>query len=99
MSHELTDILILYILICFTQLPVLGVNLQTFPILGIIGGFLYSTYNYFYIILNGGVGKNGSTVAVSALQQCLGHYSLCCFCSLKASNPIAVMFFLALCFI
>uniref|UniRef100_A0A8C2ANF8 Cholinephosphotransferase 1 n=1 Tax=Cyprinus carpio TaxID=7962 RepID=A0A8C2ANF8_CYPCA len=47
----------------FTQVPVLGVNLQTFPILGIIGGFLYSTYNYFYVILNGGVGKNGSTVA------------------------------------
>uniref|UniRef100_A0A671MBU6 Cholinephosphotransferase 1 n=1 Tax=Sinocyclocheilus anshuiensis TaxID=1608454 RepID=A0A671MBU6_9TELE len=46
-----------------TRVPVLGVNLQTFPIIGIIGGFLYSTYNYFYVILNGGVGKNGSTVA------------------------------------
>lgn len=49
----------------------LGVNLQTFPILGIIGGFLYSTYCYFYVILNGGVGKNGSTVAVSATQRCI----------------------------
>lgn len=73
MRHKLTAILILYILISFNQLPVLGVDLQTFPILGIIGGFLYSTYNYFYVILNGGVGKNGSTVAVSALQQCMGH--------------------------
>lgn len=71
MRHKITAILILKTLIShsFTQVPVLGVNLQTFPIIGIIGGFLYSTYNYFYIILNGGVGKNGSTVAVSAFQQ------------------------------
>lgn len=34
--------------------------------MGIIGGALYSCYNYFYVILNGGVGKNGSTVAVSS---------------------------------
>lgn len=36
-----------------------------FPVIGIIGGALYSCYNYFHVILNGGVGKNGSTVAVS----------------------------------
>ncbi|KTG41328.1 hypothetical protein cypCar_00007470 [Cyprinus carpio] len=56
-------IIIMYLMTAFGGVPVLGVNLQTFPILGIIGGFLYSTYNYFYVILNGGVGKNGSTVA------------------------------------
>lgn len=39
--------------------------MYVFPITGIIGGALYSCYNYFYVILNGGVGKNGSTVAVS----------------------------------
>ncbi|XP_036376379.1 cholinephosphotransferase 1 isoform X1 [Megalops cyprinoides] len=49
-----------------TRLPVLGVKLHTFPILGIIGGFLLSCFNYFQVILKGGVGKNGSTVAVSA---------------------------------
>lgn len=81
MRHIITAVLILRH--CFShsfiQVPVLGVNLQTFPILGIIGGFLYSTYNYFYVILNGGVGKNGSTVAVSAL--------------LRALVPIAVQLF------
>ncbi|GAA6072059.1 cholinephosphotransferase 1 isoform X2, partial [Tachysurus ichikawai] len=44
-------------------LPGLGIKLQVLPILGIIGGFLLSTYNYFLVILSGGVGKNGSTVA------------------------------------
>lgn len=78
MRHKITAVLILKHCFShsFTQVPVLGVNLQTFPILGIIGGFLYSTYNYFYVILNGGVGKNGSTVAVSALQQCIHHRGL-----------------------
>uniref|UniRef100_A0A8C8ENC3 Cholinephosphotransferase 1 n=1 Tax=Oncorhynchus tshawytscha TaxID=74940 RepID=A0A8C8ENC3_ONCTS len=45
------------------RLPVLGVKLYAFPIMGIIGGAVYSCYNYFHVILNGGVGKNGSTVA------------------------------------
>ncbi|XP_031438178.1 cholinephosphotransferase 1 [Clupea harengus] len=44
-------------------LPVLGVKMYVLPIMGIIGGFLLSSYNYFQVILNGGVGKNGSTVA------------------------------------
>ncbi|MCJ8736262.1 hypothetical protein PDJAM_G00256930 [Pangasius djambal] len=63
-------IIIMYLMSAFggvslweTTLPVLGIKLQTFPILGIIGGFLLSTYNYFLVILSGGVGKNGSTVA------------------------------------
>lgn len=42
-------------------------KMYVFPIMGIIGGALYSCYNYFYVILNGGVGKNGSTVAVSQM--------------------------------
>ncbi|KAM9846174.1 cholinephosphotransferase 1 [Aulostomus maculatus] len=44
-------------------LPVLGLQLYIFPIVGIISGALYSCQNYFHVILNGGVGKNGSTVA------------------------------------
>ncbi|XP_066525661.1 cholinephosphotransferase 1 [Hoplias malabaricus] len=63
-------IIIMYLMSAFggvslwqTTLPVLGLKLLTFPILGIIGGFLLSTYNYFSVILSGGVGKNGSTVA------------------------------------
>lgn len=45
------------------QATLLGVKMYTFPIVGIIGGAMYSCYNYFYVILHGGVGKNGSTVA------------------------------------
>ncbi|KAI5614921.1 cholinephosphotransferase 1, partial [Silurus asotus] len=63
-------IIIMYLMSAFggvslwqTTVPVLGLKLQVFPIVGIIGGFLLSTYNYFLVILSGGVGKNGSTVA------------------------------------
>ncbi|MFT7816897.1 hypothetical protein Z043-108980 [Arapaima gigas] len=63
-------IIIMYLMSAFggvglwdTKLPVLGVKLHSFPILGIIGGALYSCFNYFQVILSGGVGKNGSTVA------------------------------------
>lgn len=63
-------IIIMYVMTAFggvslweTTLPVLGMKMQTLPILGIIGGFLLSTFNYFSVILSGGVGKNGSTVA------------------------------------
>uniref|UniRef100_A0A3B3CCJ8 Cholinephosphotransferase 1 n=1 Tax=Oryzias melastigma TaxID=30732 RepID=A0A3B3CCJ8_ORYME len=63
-------IMIMYLMSAFggvslwdTTLPVLGLKLYVFPIMGITGGALYSCYNYFYVILNGGVGKNGSTVA------------------------------------
>lgn len=51
------------------QLPVVGFKMYVFPIIGIVGGALYSCYNYFYVILNGGVGKNGSTVAVSLKKK------------------------------
>ncbi|XP_060934426.1 cholinephosphotransferase 1 [Limanda limanda] len=64
------SIMIMYVMSAFggvglwqTTLPIIGVQLYVFPIVGIIGGALYSCYNYFYVILNGGVGKNGSTVA------------------------------------
>ncbi|XP_075967736.1 cholinephosphotransferase 1 [Anarhichas minor] len=46
-----------------TTLPIIGLKMYVFPIVGIISGALYSCYNYFHVILNGGVGKNGSTVA------------------------------------
>ncbi|XP_058263559.1 cholinephosphotransferase 1 isoform X2 [Hemibagrus wyckioides] len=69
-------IIIMYLMSAFggvslwqTMLPGLGIKLQAFPILGIIGGFLLSTYNYFLVILSGGVGKNGSTVAVAHMTR------------------------------
>ncbi|XP_006633193.2 cholinephosphotransferase 1 [Lepisosteus oculatus] len=65
-----TAIIIMYLMSAFggvslweTQLPVIGLKLQSLPILGIVGGALYSCTNYFRVILSGGVGKNGSTVA------------------------------------
>ncbi|KAF5901654.1 cholinephosphotransferase 1 [Clarias magur] len=64
------SIIIMYLMSAFggvslweTTLPMLGIRLQALPILGIITGFLLSTYNYFLVIMSGGVGKNGSTVA------------------------------------
>uniref|UniRef100_A0A8C9WRD7 Cholinephosphotransferase 1 n=3 Tax=Scleropages formosus TaxID=113540 RepID=A0A8C9WRD7_SCLFO len=63
-------ITIMYIMTAFggvrlweSKLPMLGMKLSTLPTLGIIIGFLSSTHNYFQVILSGGVGKNGSTVA------------------------------------
>ncbi|XP_029455571.1 cholinephosphotransferase 1 isoform X2 [Rhinatrema bivittatum] len=45
------------------KIPLTGLPLKTFPILGIIGGALLSCSSYFRVILSGGVGKNGSTIA------------------------------------
>ncbi|XP_063303263.1 cholinephosphotransferase 1 [Pelobates fuscus] len=45
------------------EIPMTGLPLKTIPLLGIIGGTVYSCSNYFRVILSGGVGKNGSTVA------------------------------------
>ncbi|XP_068133068.1 cholinephosphotransferase 1 isoform X1 [Hyperolius riggenbachi] len=45
------------------QIPVTGLPLKVFPLMGIILGTIYSCNNYFRVILSGGVGKNGSTVA------------------------------------
>ncbi|XP_018106716.1 cholinephosphotransferase 1 isoform X1 [Xenopus laevis] len=45
------------------EIPFTGLPMKTIPLLGIIGGTVYSCSNYFRVILSGGVGKNGSTVA------------------------------------
>ncbi|KAM8972731.1 cholinephosphotransferase 1 [Pelodytes ibericus] len=45
------------------EIPMTGLPLKTIPLLGIIGGTIYSCSNYFRVIMSGGVGKNGSTVA------------------------------------
>lgn len=76
-------IIIMYLMSAFggvslwqTTLPVLGLKLYAFPIMGIIGGFLLSSYNYFQVILSGGVGKNGSTVADTSVLSPGLHISL-----------------------
>ncbi|XP_050801960.1 cholinephosphotransferase 1 isoform X2 [Gopherus flavomarginatus] len=45
------------------KIPLLDLKLKTFPVLGIVGGALFSCSNYFHVIFGGGVGKNGSTIA------------------------------------
>ncbi|XP_043821883.1 cholinephosphotransferase 1 isoform X2 [Dromiciops gliroides] len=44
-------------------IPVIEIKLKIFPLLGIVAGAFFSCSNYFHTILNGGVGKNGSTIA------------------------------------
>ncbi|MGH0117208.1 UNVERIFIED_CONTAM: hypothetical protein FKN15_046129 [Acipenser sinensis] len=58
------------------RLPVLGWKLQTFPLLGIVGGAVFSCSNYFQVILSGGVGKNGSTVADTSVLSPGTHIGL-----------------------
>ncbi|XP_053572959.1 cholinephosphotransferase 1 [Bombina bombina] len=45
------------------EIPMTGLPLKTIPIIGMVGGAILSLTNYFRVILGGGVGKNGSTVA------------------------------------
>ncbi|XP_026550812.1 cholinephosphotransferase 1 isoform X1 [Notechis scutatus] len=46
-----------------TKIPLFELELKTLFIAGFLGGTVYSSYNYFRVILGGGVGKNGSTIA------------------------------------
>ncbi|XP_034019073.1 cholinephosphotransferase 1 [Thalassophryne amazonica] len=59
-----------------TTVPVLGLKLYMFPVMGIIGGAVLSCRNYFHVILNGGVGKNGSTVADTSVLSPSLHIGL-----------------------
>jgi len=48
------------------QLPVIGIQLKMIPLLFSFVGAVLACYSNFYtIFMQGGVGKNGSTVAVS----------------------------------
>eukprot|EP00079_Xenopus_tropicalis_P033700 XP_017947471.1 PREDICTED: cholinephosphotransferase 1 isoform X2 [Xenopus tropicalis] len=51
------------------EIPFTGLPMKTLPLLGIIGGTVYSCSNYFRVILSGGVGKNGSTVAIAHMTK------------------------------
>uniref|UniRef100_G3UMF7 Cholinephosphotransferase 1 n=1 Tax=Loxodonta africana TaxID=9785 RepID=G3UMF7_LOXAF len=44
-------------------IPILEIKWKIFPVLGVVGGAIFSCSNYFHVILHGGVGKNGSTIA------------------------------------
>lgn len=54
-------VLSLYLL----KIPVLNIQVKIFPALCTVAGTIFSCTNYFRVIFTGGVGKNGSTIAVS----------------------------------
>ncbi|NWW38773.1 CHPT1 Cholinephosphotransferase, partial [Panurus biarmicus] len=45
------------------KVPLLGLELKFFAVIGILCGTALSFFNYFRVIFGGGVGKNGSTIA------------------------------------
>lgn len=50
--------------------------MKIFPALCTVAGTIFSCTNYFGVIFTGGVGKNGSTIAVSTLS-CLSYCAAC----------------------
>jgi len=51
---------------CWIQLPVIGIELKMLPLMfAFVGGALACYSNFYTILMQGGIGKNGSTVAVS----------------------------------
>ncbi|CAO2581341.1 Cholinephosphotransferase 1 [Lemmus lemmus] len=50
-------------------IPILEIKLKIFPVLGVAGGAIFSCSNYFHVILHGGVGKNGSTIAIAHMTK------------------------------
>lgn len=47
------------------QIPVLNIQMKMVPAICTFLGAIFSCTNYFRVIFTGGVGKNGSTIAVS----------------------------------
>ncbi|XP_029821733.1 LOW QUALITY PROTEIN: choline/ethanolaminephosphotransferase 1 [Manacus vitellinus] len=45
-------------------IPILNIQVKIFPALCTVAGTIFSCTNYFGVIFTGGVGKNGSTIAV-----------------------------------
>uniref|UniRef100_A0A8C8U7M4 diacylglycerol cholinephosphotransferase n=1 Tax=Peromyscus maniculatus bairdii TaxID=230844 RepID=A0A8C8U7M4_PERMB len=48
-------------------IPILEIKLKIFPVLGVVGGAIFSCSNYFHVILHGCVGKKGSAIAGSSV--------------------------------
>lgn len=47
------------------QIPILNIQMKMVPAIFTLLGAIFSCTNYFRVIFTGGVGKNGSTIAVS----------------------------------
>uniref|UniRef100_A0A8D0H5H6 Uncharacterized protein n=1 Tax=Sphenodon punctatus TaxID=8508 RepID=A0A8D0H5H6_SPHPU len=52
-----------------SKVPLIDLSMKSLPVFGIVSGAIYSCWNYFRVILGGGVGKNGSTIAVSCFRM------------------------------
>lgn len=50
------------------KVHLIGLELKFFAVVGILCGTAVSCFNYFRVIFGGGVGKNGSTIAVSCFN-------------------------------
>ncbi|XP_009885739.1 PREDICTED: cholinephosphotransferase 1 [Charadrius vociferus] len=51
------------------KVPLVGLELKFFAVFGILCGTALSFFNYFRVIFGGGVGKNGSTIAVAHMTK------------------------------
>ncbi|KFW09721.1 Cholinephosphotransferase 1, partial [Eurypyga helias] len=51
------------------RVPLVGLELKFFAVCGILCGTALSFFNYFRVIFGGGVGKNGSTIAVAHMTK------------------------------
>lgn len=60
---------LVWFLLCSVKVPLLGLELKFFAVIGILCGTALSFFNYFRVIFGGGVGKNGSTIAVSCSRN------------------------------
>ncbi|KFU95794.1 Cholinephosphotransferase 1, partial [Chaetura pelagica] len=51
------------------KVPLVGLELKFLAVFGILCGIALSFFNYFRVIFGGGVGKNGSTIAVAHMTK------------------------------
>lgn len=58
--------------VAFIQLPYTGTEVKVFPLWAAVGIAILLAQSSISVILAGGVGKNGSTVAVSQLKKSSG---------------------------
>lgn len=59
----------IFLLFFSAKVPLVGLELKFFAVFGILCGTALSFFNYFRVIFGGGVGKNGSTIAVSYFKN------------------------------
>lgn len=56
-----------HVSVCLFQIPVLNIQMKIIPAIFTLLGAVFSCTSYFRVIFTGGMGKNGSTIAVSLI--------------------------------